>query len=288
VVIDPSNIQGGSPTTQQVKSLGVSWLRYAFKCSNLTSLAPCFFIYDPFITTYTAAGINTLLVIDATALPGKPSGHNGSESVWNSYISAYVSRIGAIASHYTTQVAAYEVWAKEDSRAGTTDTYIPPKFYASLLSQSYKAIKSANSQAVVIMGGLTSTNTTYLKYVEKYSQNEISADAVGIQPYQERPYPSWPTSTWGVGTLWDDVWNYHNATTPMPLWITEMGTDDLSVQGDFPYNFFTSVNSVLPKDVTYAFWFCWSDSIASPYGLLSTSGSQKAAYISLSHYLSGA
>lgn len=74
--------------------------------------------------------------------------------------------------------------------------------------------------------------------------------------------------------------SYYTAAK-LPLWITEVGTNDMSVQAQFPQNTFSALyanESVIHTEAV--FWFCWSDGMVSPFGVVDSSGNPKPSYAS--------
>jgi hypothetical protein len=133
----------------------------------------------------------------------------------------------------------------------------------------------------VVVGGLSSGNTTWLSSLIQ-APTGLFADAVGVHSYNLRPLPNWPSPNWGQGNLIDYLQQYLPLVSgaSVPLWITELSTDDLQYQGEYPYKAFTAVNNTVAAQVPTAFWFCYSDGMISPFGLLAKNGTEKAAYYS--------
>ena len=85
-----------------------------------------------------------------------------------------------------------------------------------------------------------------------------------------------------------------------PLWITEVfcylsflffpsflyflsflaklkdGTSDTSVQGEFPSHLFDTLSGISYAPLCY--WFCWSDGMVSPFGVVYSNGTKKESY----------
>ena len=66
---------------------------------------------------------------------------------------------------------------------------------------------------------------------------------------------------------------------------TEIGTNDMSVQADFPSHAFDALASP-PAGVvvTVVLWFCWSDAMVSPFGLVDSAAIPKPSYFSFSNW----
>ena len=81
-----------------------------------------------------------------------------------------------LANAFGQSVNAYEIWNEEDGSAGWTGT---PAQYVSLLAAAYPAIKSANPNATVILGGLAANDYPYLQLLYKAGAAPYF-DAVGV------------------------------------------------------------------------------------------------------------
>ena len=67
----------------------------------------------------------------------------------------------------------------------------------------------------------------------------------------------------------------------LPLWVTEIGantTDQAWQAGDLEATY-QLVEQHYPSTVPRVFWFCWSDGMVSPFGLLDSGGIPKASYL---------
>lgn len=112
------------------------------------------------------------MLLAGASCAGKPK-DNSSSSEWQSYIHNYTTRVNIIANHYKTIVSAFEIWNEEDlAPSPGYDEYIPPQYYASLLSNAYKAIKEATNTPIII-GGLASGQTGYLAQVMQYNGGKM-------------------------------------------------------------------------------------------------------------------
>ena len=73
----------------------------------------------------------------------------------------------------------HQIWNEPDDE----QTYVPPLYFGQMLQQSYSAIKSSDSSATVVVGGLNSGNPNYLAEALKATGGKLYADAVGLHPY---------------------------------------------------------------------------------------------------------
>ena len=134
------------------------------------------------------------------------------------------------------------------------------------------------------MGGLCSGDARYVAQVMAATAGKLYCDEVGLHPYGQRPFPDWPSSTWGFGFMGSLISNYVKVMPKgMPIFITEFGTTDMKSQGTFPWMLFSGVE-VMPYNVSAVVWYCWSDGQTAGFGLVSASGVPKADYNSFVNY----
>jgi hypothetical protein len=270
----------GNPSAREIQELGATWVRFTFKDLSAGPHPTRFSTYDDRVREFNQAGIDMLMILGYETYPGKPA-YDANLSVWEAYISKFAARCRQIALHYGDRVRAYQIWNEPDYRdpKPTYDPRAREKVFGSMLRAVFGAIKEASS-ATVVVGGLVSGDPSYLERVRAATGDGVlHADVVGVHPYGQRPTEDWPAPGWGMGLLSDLVRRYH-ATAHKPIWITEIGIDDDSVQGEFPERAFTALNEELAQEAPYAFWFCWSDGMVSPYGLLRVDAQKKASYTS--------
>jgi len=280
--IDPAN-PGGRPSVQQIQYLGATWVRFTFKDDSDGPHPTRFAFYDDLMQELSQAGINILMTLSYETYPGKPA-HDADEGTWDAYIAKFVARCGQIAEHYGSQVQAYQIWPEPDFLVPSPgyDPCVRPEVFGPLLRDAFEAIKEVSS-ATVVMGGLASGQPGYVEEVRASTNNVLYVDAVGVQSYGWRPTEGWPRPDWGFGVLGDLVQAYYNAAGK-PIWITEVGTDDTSVQGEFPRRAFEALNEDLAEVAPYVFWFCWSDGMVPPFGLVDVAGEKKGSYTSFQQF----
>lgn len=282
--IDPTNSNGGSPEPSDVNATGSSWVRIEFKVTDSlvgTISDTTFEFYDNVISNYISSSLKVIVILDYQTTGNIPW---GSEDIndWSSYSNDFNDRVSQITLHYNdlglSDRLAYEIWNEQDLEA----TYVPPSGYSVLLNGAYSSIKSIETSSSVIVGGLASGNPGYVSDIIASSDNGLlNADGIGLHPYGQRPSPDWPSSDWGFGTVSDLMNNYYQVST-LPQWITEVGTNDQSVQDNFPWHIFTSLQSIPYCPV--ALWFCWSDGMVYPFGVLDGDGNTKGSYDSFLNY----
>jgi hypothetical protein len=288
----------GSVPPHTLQTLGVEFVRLEFADHNKSNpLEVNFRPYDHYIDALQSAGIRVLLLVDYETWLGKPA-YNAPTSVWAQYISEFAARLGVIAQHYKNKIHAYEIWNEEDFPPGNPsyDPSIPPQIYSRLLKASYKAIKKEDTKVPVVVGGLESGSLAYAQTIITSAAGVLWADGVAVHPYGRRPFQDWPNSQWGFGplnpfmasleTAMQSVLTHKNRS--VPLYITEYGVDESNPEPQFPFRFYSAVNEsnsgLDPSHNNYpcpvAFWFCWSDSMVPPFGLVQSNGTPKPIYYS--------
>jgi hypothetical protein len=143
-------------------------------------------------------------------------------------IEQFARFVGTVVARYP-QVLYWEVW----NEPNTTYFWRPspdPRRYVELLKASYAAIKVANPQAVVVIGGLspgtgngqvnTMSASSFLETVyQDGGQNYF--DAVGFHPYNDGVSPDLYLVDY-VNRVHDVMTQYGDANKK--LWITEIGS----------------------------------------------------------------
>lgn len=284
--IDPSNAFGNA-SPKDVGTVNASWVRVEYHDLSTDASHPdpvALETYGGIVHSFNAANIKVMLIVDYASMVGKPSGTAPAQA-WDAYIANYVQRVAAVAKAicvYSNHLYL-EVWNEEDlSPQPGYDVYVPSQAYGKLLGQSYTAIKgAAPCKTTVVMGGLASGVPTYIDEVLHYGGKY---DAVGLHPYGRRPTPTWPSPTWGFGVVTDLIQQYYEHASA-PIYVTEVGTNLLNVQSEFPLRTFNAIQSVNgPAVCPVVIWFCWSDGMVTPFGLVDSKGKPKQSYWSFASF----
>ena len=186
---------------------------------------------DNTVNAFTSRGLHILLRIHGTPAWARPP------DTFLTYppddISRFSDFVGLLATRYRGQVDAYEIWNEQnlDYEWG----YLSPDAaaYTALLQSAYRAIKTADPEALVVSGGLATTGDGSdtavgdLEFLQQmYDAGARGAfDALGSHPYAFGHPPDY-TDPWGLclSRVNDQrrvmVANGDEAT---PIWITELG-----------------------------------------------------------------
>jgi hypothetical protein len=135
-----------------------------------------------------------------------------------------------VANAFGPSVTAYEIWNEEDSPSNWSGT---PADYAGLLEAAYPAIKSANPNATVILGGLGANDYLYLQQLYQAGAGH-SFDAVGVHTDDACSITSPYAFAYNPGTTQINRWSFLGFTTvhdvmaangdgAKPIYMTELG-----------------------------------------------------------------
>jgi hypothetical protein len=266
--IDPAN-PGGNPTAAELRAAGARWARIEFKVP--LGYAP----HDAAISALRASGIRVMLLLDYSSVAGKPAS-NASDGEWTGYLATFDSGIAAIGDHYQDSVDAWQIWNEPDlMHPGTGyDPGVPAKHFGAMLRDSATTLR-ARSTRPIVTGGLASGDPGYLQQAQQ-AAGGLTVDAVCVHPYGQRAPDDWPDPSWGFGNM-SALFDAYLAFGK-PLWVSEIGTDDSGREADYLTHVYDLAWGSYAGQVERVFWFCWSDAMVSPYGILDSAGNHKAAY----------
>ena len=278
--IDPANPKG-NPNSAELHSLGVRAARYSYKDFSSGSQPDPQQVrfYTDHIQRLAQADISALIILTYQTYPGAPSGP-ASDQVWDNYINPFVQRAGQLARLLAQWRPTFQIWNEPD--LPPHPEYIrtmPEAVYGRMLRRTYNAIKAAAPNLRVIAAGLGSGNPGWLSNVIRSQNGVLPADAIAIHPYGQRPEPSWPSPTWGFGYVGDLIKSYQRVSN-LPLVISEIGVEHVAPiqQAEYLRRFYQTIASQFASGVERVFWFCYSDGMVPPYGLLDLAGQPKPAY----------
>jgi hypothetical protein len=268
--IDPANPKG-DPSADDVRNLGARWVRVEYKASHGLSF------YDGKIAKHRNAGTKVLLIVDYASVYGKPSGTTGTDAQWTQYLQSFDSGLRTIAQHFRDDVDAWQIWNEPDLPPHPGyDPFMPPKHFGAMLKSSVATIRQFSGRPVVT-GGLASGDPNYLAQARDASGG-LTVDAVAVHPYGQRAPDNWPNPSWGFGDMSALFDRY--LVFGKPLWVTEIGvnTTDQGFQADYLSNVYQLARDRYANRVQVVFWFCWSDGMVPPFGLLDSNLNPKASY----------
>jgi polysaccharide biosynthesis protein PslG len=125
---------------------------------------------------FQALPAGTKIDVDVEGTPAWAAGGSAAVNTPPANDADYAAFLTYLAGAFGGRVTAWEIWNEEDAASWWNGT---PAQYAALLQASYAAIRAADPQATVVVGGLTGNDAAYL--AQLYAAGAGGAfDAVGV------------------------------------------------------------------------------------------------------------
>lgn len=286
--IDPMN-NYGNPSVSELRELGVQTVRFSYidrqPSFHLDTVA--FDIYNRKLRELKDNGIKSLIILTYDTYPGKPA-FTASDQEWANYISAYVVRCGQIAALFAQFKPAFQIWNEPDlAPAPGYEPSLREAVYGAMLVRTRAIIKTYSPGSPVIGAGLASGDPSWWRRVVQSQPGQALIDANALHPYGQRPEPDWPSPNWGFGYAGDLIRRYQ-AEFDGFWWITESGVKDVSdeMQAEYLRKMYKNINENYSASglhnpnggVKQVSWFCYSDGMVTPYGLVRGDSTRKPAW----------
>ncbi len=277
--IDPLNPKG-NPAAAELRNLGVQIARYSYKDFSGGSQPDPTQVqfYTQQLESLKAAGIDSLIILTYQTFPGAPRDPDSGD--WPEYINRFVQRAGQLAQILAPWQPAFQVWNEPDlpPHPEYIRTMHEPAF-GQMLRRTYEAIKAADPSLPVVIAGLGAGNPSWLNRVKQSLDGQLPGQAFAIHPYGQRPEPAWPEPDWGFGYVGELIQNYRQVTD-LPLIISEIGEQHLppAEQAQYLRRFYGTITDQFSEVVEQVHWFCYSDGMVPPYGLVDSNDQPKPAY----------
>jgi hypothetical protein len=299
-----------APTGQAISDVGASWVRLEFRWSEAEpsskgSYDPNIIArYDKAIDTARAAGAKVLVFVNRA-----PRWATGSRNpmMKPQNPADYADFIRFVATRYAGRVSAWEVWNEEN-----TSRFWPsgpsPSEYVSLLKAAYPAIKSADPGALVVFGGVSQNDYSYIEGAYAAGAKGYF-DVMAVHPY---PGPNAPEDVWySNGRIGEMAFSgFREVRSSMlargddkPIWLTEFGwstttTESWGVTQSQQADYLTRAYRLLESYpyVAIAYWYnlrnnFWdadADTWETQLGLMRTDFTHKPSYSAFRSYQPGA
>ena len=174
------NIGGGTPTELSgIKTLGTHWVRMFVEWSQLEPSRGSYnaLWFTAYEKLYGELPAGTKVILD---MVDTPSWETGSSDIYMppASVSDFAAYMSYVAQRLGNRVTAYEIWNEEDEPRWWTGAPDAVR-YTQLLQAAYPAIKNANPNATVVLGGLTGNDYTFLQSVYQ-AGGKGYFDAVGV------------------------------------------------------------------------------------------------------------
>ncbi|MGO9488096.1 MAG: cellulase family glycosylhydrolase [Solirubrobacteraceae bacterium] len=292
-----------------IASLGTHWVRMFLTWPDVEPSKGVFAQnwLASYEQTFKAFPAGTKVILDVVDTPSWETG-SADVNMPPANPADYAAMIGAIAKRFGSRVSAYEVWNEEDAPSWWTGAPNPAA-YVQLLQAAYPAVKAAEPNATVVLGGLTGNDYSFLEGVYA-AGGKGYFDAVGVHtdtacnilsPYE---YLRGPDNR----IIPDSFLAYREVHAVMlangddkPIWMTEMSWRTTSavcsegawagqkaggVSDEQQATFLAQAYHCLREDpyVQVALWFPVQDEGVLTSGLLRENGSLKPSFMAMREY----
>jgi polysaccharide biosynthesis protein PslG len=186
----------------------------------------------------------------------------------------------AVAKRYQGQVDHWEIWNEPDNELFWRPNP-DPVAYAELLRRAAYAIKQANPEATVLIGGMNPFDLTFMQTVHAQGAWD-SFDVLNLHPYVD---PFGPEDG-NIAAAVDSARALANEYGAKPIWVTELGwssgpgdRDKVGLTDEQEQADYLARAMVLlwTGGVERIFWYTLKDDPGNPYGLVAL-GSGRADF----------
>jgi polysaccharide biosynthesis protein PslG len=232
VAATSGNLMGSSGALAAIDASAPAWVRVFIGWDgiepqhgvyNSAELAS----YQQFFRALPAA---TKIAVDVEGTPAWAAGGSSSISTPPVANTDYAAFLSYLVDAFGGRVTAWEIWNEEDSAAWWNGT---PAQYTALVQASYAAIKAADPQATVILGGLTGNDAPYLAQLYAAGAGG-SFDAVGVHTDTACNITSPEVYQYNPGTRTINQYDFlgftsvyatmaANGDAAKPIYVTELG-----------------------------------------------------------------
>jgi hypothetical protein len=268
----------GHPDPARMK--GIGWVRFPYNVSmgrGLTDLNTAYNMYAPHIERYRQAGFSVILVLSHQTY-GEGAGYvwpTMTTAQWRDLTAKYADFARRIAGQYAGRGLIYQIWNEQDTQQGVGEAAvpIPAADYGFLLSETIKAIRSADGRATIITGGHIGGPTKGAAYASatlKAMPSNVRPDGIACHSYGRGPVGSKYSP---FGAIDDDVDAYGKVLPGAKVWITEWGVldfpnDPASQVANYAAGFVDRLKRLYSGKVAAAVWYAWADGMHNGYGLV--------------------
>ncbi|MDQ6695787.1 MAG: hypothetical protein M3014_15485 [Chloroflexota bacterium] len=221
------------------QDIGVKWSREEMSWANLEPDEQGSYnwgAYDPWINELVKRGVGIIGTIQTT--PSWASGVGQGSADWYWYVPRnpqdFVDFSYQAALHYAGKINVWEIWNEPDVEATfRCNGCNRPAVYAQMLEGSYAAIKRANPNATVLIGGLSihdynNGGMAFLDAVTAALGGKLPFDLLSIHPYMpdrapESTDPNTVVQNFPYRLDMSLKWLQQHGAPNKEIWITEDG-----------------------------------------------------------------
>ncbi len=260
----------------KLENLNLKWVREEFNWNIIEPSEGNFDWngYDRIMQKYNQAEINVLGILAysadwASTAPNNISTnrdkHPPISADWKNFVEAVVNRY--------PEVLHWEVW-NEPNHEGFLVSENQVADYIAILQTASEAIRSENPNAKVITGGLSGSDSDFIRRLYLGGAKELF-DIVAIHPYRinfGKSIYSPEEKQFGLNNLSNDIYiirsmiRAYDPASPAPIWITELGwstySNGVSEEAQANYLQRSFIQSRMYPEVEKIFWYNLRDDVA--------------------------
>jgi len=227
-----------SASLADASAIGASWIRVDLPWDGIqpswSSTTYNWSKYDALVAAADARGLRMLVTVVDPPVWARAKACKAQEACEPANPEAYAAFAALAAKRYAPDgVHDWEIW-NEENLEGFATSANPEAAYATLLADTYTAIHSADSKALVMLGGLGMVENEPAKHwIGAYdflsgvaAAGGLSfADAIGVHPYDWNDLPQDGEPFTMIDTGQDSLESVlkSNDHSGIPFWITETG-----------------------------------------------------------------
>lgn len=254
----------------KAKEANVEWAREEFSWQTIEPVNDDFNFapYDAAIDKYVANDISVMGLITYSTEWASTNGGSPDYEYYAPDMEAWEDYCTQLATRYKGKVAAWEIWNEPNIDQFWKSS---EEDYIDLLETASSAIKEADPDAMIVLGGTAGTDTDYIDRVYSQVSSKDIFDVVAVHPYRlvGSSFNYAPEeSVEGLNNLQIDLENLRavmrkNGDHGKPVWLTEFGwttyDDGVSedLQADYLMRGYAMALSVV--NVKKVFWYTFRD-----------------------------
>ncbi len=177
------------PAVYRAWRTGVDWVREEFTADRLhryTRGTYHWARYDRVVYKERHAGFHILGLLDYNnTWDGRDHAYMP-HYLMPKLISDFAQYVYAIVRHYRGVIQDWQIWNEPDLHQ-FWHPYPNPVDYAHLLARAYEAVKQANPNATVVLGGPSGADPHPLTFIHDVAAAGGKFDVVSVQPYEDVP-----------------------------------------------------------------------------------------------------
>lgn len=180
--------------------------------------------------------------------------------------------------YYYAQHLYPDAWkiGNEPDGSGVSSWIMSPLQYWLFYDECARAIREIQPDVIIVAGGFCGGNPDWDQGVNLDTNRP---NYYAIHPYGQRPLNDWPSENWGFGYIWDLIRRYEDRYGKNRIWITEFGTNDVSIHEQYYAKMY---HSLIQGGFTQPIiLFAISDLMNYGYGMYDSNGMQKPSLTNL-------